>query len=57
MGPSQKRKALAASATDVCNPLICGACSSVVECPLMVRRVVRSNPHGGPVELFIVTAP
>ena len=28
--------------------------SSVVECPLMVRWIIRSIPHGGPTELFLV---
>ena len=29
-------------------------CSSVVECPRMVRRVVGPIPHGGPIEVFLV---
>ena len=28
----------------------------MVECPLMVQWVVRSIPHGGPIELFLVQA-
>ena len=29
-------------------------CSTVVEHPLMVRLVVGSTPHSGPIELFLV---
>ena len=29
-------------------------CSSVVECLFMVRWVIRSMPHNGPIELFLV---
>ena len=31
-------------------------CSSVVECPLVVRWVVGSILHGGPIEKFLVAA-
>ena len=31
-------------------------CSSLVEHPLMVQWVIRSIPHGGPTELFLVPA-
>ena len=31
-------------------------CSSVIECPLFERWVVRSIPHGGPIELLLVPA-
>ena len=30
--------------------------TSVVECLLMVRWIVRSIPHGGPIELFLIPA-
>ena len=32
-----------------------GRCSSsVVECPLLVEWVIRSIPHGEPIELFLI---
>ena len=38
---------------EVCAVLL-RRCSSVLECLLMVRWVIRSIPHGGPIELFLV---
>ena len=34
----------------------CTYSSSVVEHPLMVRWVIRSIPHGEPIELFVIPA-